>query len=59
VQQREADMQRWQDAYGDVDAARYPNLAALGPTVVGYAGMSSFESCLALLLDTFERLAPS
>ncbi len=51
-QQREADMQRWQEAYGDVDAARYPNLAALGPTVVEHAGMSSFESCLTLLLDT-------
>ncbi len=59
VQQREADMQRWQDAYGDVDPARYPNLAALGPTVVEHAGMSSFESCLTLLLDTFERLAPN
>ena len=58
AQQRQADTQRWQDAYGAVDAARYPNLAALGPVVVQHAGMSAFESCLALLLDTFERLAP-
>jgi AcrR family transcriptional regulator len=57
-QQREADMQRWQDAYSGVDAARYPNLAELGPTVVEHAGMNSFESCLTLLLDTFDRLAP-
>ncbi len=56
--EREADNRRWQEAYGDVDAARYPNLAALGPVVVEYAGMSTFESCLTLLLDTFERLAP-
>jgi AcrR family transcriptional regulator len=56
--QREADTQRWEDAYGRVDEARYPNLAALGPTVVGHADMNTFESCLALLLDTFERLAP-
>jgi AcrR family transcriptional regulator len=57
-QQREADTRRWQDAYGSVDAARYPNLAELGPLVVEHADMSTFESCLALLLDTFERLAP-
>ena len=56
--EREADTRRWQEAYGAVDAARYPNLAALGPVVVEYAGMSTFESCLTLLLDTFERLAP-
>lgn len=58
AQVREADTQRWKDAYGDVDAAEYPNLAALGPIVVEHAGMSTFESCLTLLLDTFERLAP-
>ena len=56
--EREADTQRWRDAYGAVDAAEYPNLAALGPVVVEHAGMSTFESCLALLLDTFEQLAP-
>jgi hypothetical protein len=39
-------------------AAKYPNLAALGPIVVEHAGMSTFESGLTLLLDTFERLAP-
>ena len=54
---RAADTQRWQDAYSDVDPARYPNLAVLGPTVIEHAGMSSFESCLTLLLDTFEQLA--
>jgi AcrR family transcriptional regulator len=58
VQQRQADTQRWQDAYAAVDAASYPHLAVLGPVVVQHAGMSTFESCLALLLDTFERLAP-
>ncbi len=56
--QREADARRWQQAYGDINPARYPNLAALGPIVVAHAGMSTFESCLALLLDTFEQLAP-
>jgi AcrR family transcriptional regulator len=56
--EREADAQRWQDAYGNVNAAEYPNLAALGSIVVEHAGMSTFESCLALLLDTFEQLAP-
>lgn len=58
AQQRLADTQRWQDAYGAVDAAGYPNLAELGPIVVEHAGMSTFESCLTLLLDTFEQLAP-
>jgi AcrR family transcriptional regulator len=57
-QQQEEDTRRWQDAYGSVDAAVYPNLAVLGPLVVEHADMSTFESCLALLLDTFERLAP-
>ena len=57
AQQRAADMRRW-EAYGAVDPARYPHLAALGPVVVEHAGMSAFESCLTLLLDTFERLAP-
>jgi AcrR family transcriptional regulator len=57
AQQREADARRW-DAYGTVDPARYPHLAALGPLVVEHAGMSAFESNLTLLLDTFERLAP-
>ena len=55
--ERAADTRRWQDAYGDVDPARYPNLAVLGPTVVEHAELSSFESCLDLLLDTFEQLA--
>lgn len=56
--EREADTRRWQEAYGAVDPAAYPNLAALGPIVVQFAGMSTFESNLALLLDTFEHLAP-
>jgi AcrR family transcriptional regulator len=58
VGERESDARRWRDAYGAVDAAEYPNLAALGPLVVEHAGMDTFESVLALLLDTFERLAP-
>jgi AcrR family transcriptional regulator len=58
ARERESDARRWRDAYGSVDAAQYPNLAALGPLVVEHAGMSTFESVLALLLDTFERLAP-
>ena len=58
AQVRAADVQRWHDAYGDVDPVKYPNLAALGPIVVAHAGISTFESGLTLLLDTFERLAP-
>lgn len=58
AREREADARRWRDAYGNVDAAKYPNLAALGPLVVEHAGINTFESVLALLLDTFERLAP-
>jgi AcrR family transcriptional regulator len=58
AQEQEADTQRWQDAYGAADPQTLPNLAALGPLVVEHAGMSTFESCLALMLDTFERLAP-
>jgi AcrR family transcriptional regulator len=58
AQEREADARRWQEAYGAVDPAKYPNLAALGPIVVEHAGMSTFESGLTLLLDTFERLVP-
>lgn len=58
ARERESDARRWRDAYGSVDAARYPNLAVLGPLVVEHAEMNTFESVLALLLDTFERLAP-
>jgi len=58
ARERESDARRWRDAYGNVDAAEYPNLAALGPLVVEHAGINTFESVLALLLDTFERLAP-
>ena len=56
-EKRAADAVRWQAAYGAVDPALYPNLAALGPIVVANAGMSTFESVLDLLLDTFTRLA--
>jgi AcrR family transcriptional regulator len=59
ARERESDRRRWRDAYGAVDAARYPNLAALGPVVVEHAEIDTFESVLALLLDTFERLAPT
>lgn len=58
ARERESDLRRWRDAYGAVDAAQYPNLAALGPVVVEHAEIDTFESVLALLLDTFERLAP-
>ncbi len=58
ARERESDQRRWRDAYGAVDAAKYPNLAALGPLVVEHAGIDTFESVLTLLLDTFERLAP-
>ena len=58
ARERESDARRWRDAYGNVDAAEYPNLAALGPLVVEHAGINTFESVLALLLDAFERLAP-
>ncbi|HEX4791211.1 MAG TPA: TetR/AcrR family transcriptional regulator [Actinospica sp.] len=57
AQDRAADTRRWHDAYAAVDAKQYPSLAALGPIVVDHAEMSTFESCLTLLLDTFERLA--
>lgn len=55
---RTADLHRWQEAYGAVDPERYPNLAALAPTVIEHADVHSFELCLDLLIDTFERLAP-
>jgi AcrR family transcriptional regulator len=58
ARERESDARRWREAYSAVDAAQYPNLAALGPVVVEHAQMSTFESVLALLVDTFERLAP-
>ncbi len=57
AEEQEADSRRWQEAYGDVDPEKLPNLAAFGPLVVEHAQMSAFESCLGLLLDTFERLA--
>lgn len=57
AEEQEADTRRWQEAYGRVDPDRLPNLAAFGPLVVEHAQMSTFESCLGLLLDTYERLA--
>ena len=57
AEEQEADTRRWQEAYGRVDPGRLPNLAAFGPLVVEHAQMSTFESCLGLLLDTYERLA--
>jgi AcrR family transcriptional regulator len=56
---READARRWQDAYSAVDPRTLPHLAALGTLVVEHSQMNTFESCLALMLDTFERLAPA
>ncbi|HWG27657.1 TetR/AcrR family transcriptional regulator [Actinospica sp.] len=54
---RAADLQRWQDAYGDVDAEQFPNLAAEAPIVVAHATVNTFELCLELLLDQIEALA--
>jgi AcrR family transcriptional regulator len=56
---RAADIQRWQDVYGTVDARELPNLAALAPIVVAHAETNTFELCLALLLDRIEQLAGS
>ena len=54
---RAADLQRWQDAYGTVDAAESPHLAAVAPLVVAHAQTNTFELCLDLLLDRFEELS--
>ncbi|HET9171777.1 MAG TPA: TetR/AcrR family transcriptional regulator [Actinospica sp.] len=56
---RAADVRRWEDAYGDVDAAEFPNLAAVAPLVVRHAEVNTFELCLELLLNQFESLAPA
>ncbi len=53
---RAADIQRWDDAYGDVDPEQFPNLAALAPIVIAHAEVSTFELCLELLLDQIEQL---
>ena len=54
---RAADIQRWQDAYGTVDARQSPHLAAVAPLVVAHAQANTFELCLDLLLDRIEQLA--
>jgi AcrR family transcriptional regulator len=54
---RAADIQRWQDAYGDVDAEQFPHLAAEAPIVLAHAQTNTFELCLDLLLDQIEQLA--
>lgn len=54
---RAADIQRWQDAYGTVDPAESPHLAAVAPLVVAHAQTNTFELCLDLLLDRFEELS--
>jgi hypothetical protein len=54
---RAADVQRWQDAYSDVDPGEFPHLAAEAPIVVAYAESSTFAFCLELLLDRLEALA--
>ena len=54
---RAADIQRWQDVYGSVDARQAPNVAALAPIVVAHAQTNTFELCLELLLDRIEQLA--
>lgn len=53
---RAADIQRWDDAYGDVDPEQFPNLAAVAPIVIAHAEVSTFELCLELLLDQIEQL---
>jgi AcrR family transcriptional regulator len=53
---RAADIQRWNDAYRDVDPAQFPNLAAVAPIVIAHAEVSTFELCLELLLDQIEQL---
>jgi AcrR family transcriptional regulator len=53
---RAADIQRWDDAYGDVDPEQFPNLAAVAPIVIAHAEVSTFELCLELLLDQIEHL---
>jgi AcrR family transcriptional regulator len=53
---RAADIQRWTDAYGDVDAEEFPNLAAVAPIVIAHAEVSTFELSLELLLDRIEQL---
>lgn len=55
---READLQRWADVYGTVDAEQFPNLAAVAPIVVAHAQVNTFELCLELLLDQIAQLAP-
>jgi len=54
---RAADVQRWQDAYADVDPEEFPNLAAEAPIVVAHAETNTFALCLELLLDRIEQLA--
>ena len=54
---RAADIQRWDDAYRDVDPEQFPNLAAVAPIVIAHAEISAFELCLELLLDQIEHLA--
>ncbi|HTJ67201.1 MAG TPA: TetR/AcrR family transcriptional regulator [Actinospica sp.] len=54
---RAADVQRWQDAYADVDPEEFPNLAAEAPIVVAHAETNTFVLCLELLLDRIEQLA--
>ncbi|MBR7830934.1 TetR/AcrR family transcriptional regulator C-terminal domain-containing protein [Actinospica sp. MGRD01-02] len=54
---RAADVQRWQDAYSDVDPGQFPHLAAEAPIVVAHAESSTFAFCLELLLDRLEALA--
>jgi AcrR family transcriptional regulator len=54
---RAADIQRWDDAYGDVDPEQFPNLAAVAPIVIAHAEVSTFELCLELLLDQIEQLS--
>lgn len=52
---RAADEARWAQAYGTIDPATHPNIAALAPVIAAHSGMAAYESALDLLLDSFDR----
>jgi AcrR family transcriptional regulator len=55
---RAADQARWTQAYGHLDAGEHPAIAALAPVIAARSGMSTFESALDLLLDSFGHSLP-
>jgi AcrR family transcriptional regulator len=52
---RAADEARWTEAYGAIDPATHPNIAALAPIIAEHTAMATFESALGLLLESFDR----